>query len=418
MIIDYLHFFKWILKMENRPEIHKLKFQIFMTKHEDNPRKLRRLQKLIFYNFGLQVISQSGLTNKENTIHRDKFRARIINNRQFQVIKRNQLKIRDISKDYQFQLILIYNLCLEWDLNFFSRFRHQQIRLVENMKTSQSSQNWFMIININKFENYNNFVLKKMSHFPLQLRIKKWLKWITVYQNIKDFSDFDLFKIFSINLILFDLITFLKNKIRTDRNSSIFYENSKLLIINLTSKKLFLVLRLIKKWEQKHNIRLRYHSKIAPLHFGFCFFNLNFKSYKNQENRIKFKVEFTNSNLVKILSLFDFYWRKARGKCLSYIIQKLNPLIQKIYSFYSNFIDISFFKKLDHWLLLKSWRYLRCYHPNKSNQWIYSQYYSSRRILTYEGYPLQRFYIFYDNKTQLFLYRFITYSYSSSIIQK
>nr|YP_009306257.1 hypothetical protein [Derbesia sp. WEST4838]AOP19161.1 hypothetical protein [Derbesia sp. WEST4838] len=417
-IVDYLYFFKWILKIENSRKIYKLKFQIFMTKQEGNPYKLQRLQKLIFYHFGLQLISRYIWINKNKKIHIAEYIDTIRRNktRQFRFSKRQKLKVRDLLKDYQFQFILIYHLCLEWDLNFFSRFHHQQIRLIERMKTIQSTHNWFMIIHINQFKNYHKFILQKMSQFSLQFGIKKWVKWVVVSHKKKDFLHFHLFRIFMINLILFDLINFLKKNIQMDRHSNIFNENSKLLLVNFTSQKLFIVLRLIKKWEQNQSIQLRYKPQIAPLYFGFCFFNLHFQANKNYKNKIKFKIGLTNSSLVQIMSLFDFYWLKARGKSISYIIHKLNPLIQKICSFYSNFIDISFLKKLDHWLLLKSWRYLKCYHSNKSNHWIYRQYYCSRQILNDKGFPLQHFYIFYDNKTQLFLYRFITFSRSNDVI--
>lgn len=411
----------------NKSTIHNLKFQIFMMKQECNHQKLRRLQKLLLNNSSIKLacihkaiyrhhpigakFKECLLSNEKNLSEYENYWMRL-SIKNYKPMDSNATffnsKMDPIIIDRAFQFLIIYSLLPEGFLNFFKHSKHQRIRLNEILKKGGNSKLWLLTLNIDNFKNCHDAILDKLDNFPAKVLVRYWLRLGYLDKKHLSPSRVEVFRTFFIHFLLSDLDDFLKPHLRYFRFPFLIRESTKITTFHLNAREAYKLRLLVNQWDFTKKVKLTYEPQLIPLYFGFSFIDLDFKFISGSTlHNSSWKVYPTKYIVDQLIRKLDSEWKKARGRSIQYLTQKLNPIIQKWAIFYRAFINLIIFKKLDHWMILKSWRYLRCYHPNKSTQWIYSHYY---RAITLNPRGRKRYCIFYDAKTHSYLYKFTWFS--------
>ena len=210
-----------------------------------------------------------------------------------------------------------------------------------------------------------------------------------------------LFQIFTRKLLLLDLIYFLKNHLSIMISNCLFYEYDTIVCFNLKKIDIYQLFSLVKSWNRKKGYIFNFKFESIPIFFGFTFLDLDFNF---QFDSTKWDIRLTNYSLHRFIHFLDLKWKTSRGKSLRYLFRIFNPIIRAWSFHYREYLDQREFKRLDHWMTLKSWHYFKNIHSNKSTTWIYNRYYKTQ-INTNSS--TKRFYLFYDTTSNLFLYRFI-----------
>ena len=374
-----------------QPKIHNLKFAIFMAIREGNFRKLRKLHKLLIYylyralycdhNMKMDIIEQIRLNNQI----------------EFEV-KSTMSFFRHLSTfNDQYQFILILSLVPCYKLNLINYSYYQQKRLIYLIKSTDMTQKWLNIVKIHGMQENYSFNLIELTKFNGRPLIDKEL----------NFDNFPIVQTFTRKLLLLDLIYFLKNHLSIITSNCLFYEYDAILCFNLKKIDIYQLFSLVKSWNNKKGHTVNFKFESIPLFFGFTFLDLEFNF---RFETTKWDIKLTNSSLHRFIRFLDVKWKTSRGKSLRHLFRIFNPIIRKWAFHYRKYLDQGEFKKLDHWMILKSWHYFKSVHSNKSTTWIYNRYYKTQ-INAHSS--TKRFYLFYDTRSNLFLYSFIWFYYKN-----
>ena len=377
--------------IRSQPKIHNLKFAIFMAIREGNFRKLRKLHKLLLYYL-------------YRALYFD-YNIKITKNVQIQLNTQIEFEVKSIMNFFsnsstvnnQYQLILILSLVPCYKLNLINYAYYQQKRLIYLIKSTAMTQKWLNIVKIHSMKKNYSLSLIQLTNFNGQPLIDKEL----ILEKLP------LFKIFTRKLLLLDLINFLKKHLSILTSNCLFHEYDTLVCFNLKKIDRYRFFSLVNSWNRKKGYIFNFRAKSIPLFFGFQFIDLDFNF---QFDTSKWNITLTNSSLQRFIYFLNLKWKISRGKPLKYVFYIFNPIIRKWSFHYRKYLDQGEFKKLDHWMILKSWHYFKSIHSTKSTTWIYNRYYKTQRNLHYSS---KRFYLFYDNTSNLFLYSFIWFYYKN-----
>ena len=374
-----------------QPKIHNLKFAIFMAIREGNFRKLRKLHKLLLYYLYRALYIDHNM--KIDLITKTRVNTQI----EFEVKSIMNFFSHLSTLNDQYQFILILSLVPCYKLNLINYSYYQQKRLLYLIKSTNMTQKWLNIVKIyDRRKNYS-FSLIQLTKFNGRPLIDKEL----------NLNNLPLFQIFTRKLLLLDLIYFLKTHLSIITSNCLFYEYDTLVCFNLKKINIYQLFYLANSWNKKKGYIFNFKFESIPIFFGFTFLDLNFNF---QFDTSKWSITLTNSSLHQFIYFLDLKWKNSRGKSLKYLFRIFNPIIRKWSVHYRKYLDRAEFKKLDHWMILKSWHYFKSIHSNKSTTWIYNRYYKTQINLNEST---KRFYLFYDTRSNLFLYSFIWFYYKN-----
>ena len=362
-----------------------------MAIREGNFRKLRKLHKLLLYYLYRALYFNHNL--KIDIITQIRLNTQI----EFEIKSIMNFFNHLSTVNDQYQFIIILSLVPCYKLNLINYSYYQQKRLIDLLKSTDITQKWINIVKINGIRKNYSFSLNQLTKFNGRSLIDKEL----ILENLP------LFQIFTRKLLLLDLICFLKTHLSSIRSSYLFHEYTTLVYFNSKRMDRYQLFSLINTWNNKKGYIFNFKFESIPIFFGFTFLDLDFNF---QFDTSKWSITLTNSNLHRFIYFLDLKWKTSRGKSLRHIFRIFNPIIRKWSFHYRKYLDQKEFKKLDHWMILKSWHYFKSIHSNKSTTWIYNRYYKTP-INTH--YPPKRFYLFYDTRSNLFLYSFIWFYYKN-----
>lgn len=356
-----------------------------MAIREGNFQKLRKLHKLLQY---------------------DLYRALYIDhNIKIDIIEQIKFEVKSTMGFFshlstlndQYQFILILSLVPCYKLNLINYSYYQQKRLIHLIKSTDVNQKWLNIVKIHGIRKNYSFSLIQLTKFNDRSLIDKEL----ILDNLP------LFQIFTHKLLLLDLIYFLKTHLSIITSNCLFYEYDTIVCFNLKKMDIYQLFSLVKSWNKKKGYIFNFKFESIPIFFGFTFLDLEFNF---QFDTTKWDIRLTNSSLHQFIHFLDLKWKTSRGKSLKYLFRIFNPIIRKWSFHYRKYLDQGEFKRLDHWMILKSWHYFKSIHSNKSTTWIYNRYYKTQ-INTHSS--TKKFYLFYDTRSNLFLYSFIWFYYKN-----
>jgi RNA-directed DNA polymerase len=120
-------------------------------------------------------------------------------------------------------------------------------------------------------------------------------------------------------------------------------------------------------------------SRITNANEGFDFLGWTFKnypSYKGGKKTLTTLVKPSEKSIQKHKEKLKLIWRAAVGNKLHIKIRELNQVIIGWATYHRKVNSNKIFRSLDHFIYLRTVRYLRRSHPNKSWAWLIGKYFT------------------------------------------
>ena len=115
-------------------------------------------------------------------------------------------------------------------------------------------------------------------------------------------------------------------------------------------------------------------TRITHTHNGFTFLGFNCRLYKKQ-NRYKCLIKPSKESIKKAKERIKDIFKMCHGHNVDYLIEKLNPVIKGIGYFWRTSVAKETYSKIDHYIWIKSYKFLKRLHPNKGIKWIIKKYF-------------------------------------------
>lgn len=412
-------------------DVKNLQSRIFVSKQEKNRRKLRRLQKLLFKsrsNILLSLKRVLVLNHGKNTPGIDKI---ILDKSQrlklYHEIKEMHMKTyapqpvkrvyipKTNGKKRPLGIPTIKDRCIqsmvknclepEWEAVFEAtsygfrpgRSAHDALSRIYNTvsvkKRGNNQKVWILDADIEKFFDTvdHNYICEKLDNFPMRYLIYKWLK--AGYMELNKFQPTlmglsqpqgGIISPLLANIALSDLSSYLK----TDPDSSgqvrgprVYVRYADDFVIFCTSlKEARRTYHEISQWLRAPGLKISStKTRIVNITNGFDFLGLNIRHFHtNAPGKIKNKILLmrpSRDSVAKFKHKLRNEWSLLRGKNVSKVLNKLNPIIIGWRNYFRKYASSRVFNKLDNWMHIKCWNYASRLHPNKGKKWIYNKYF-------------------------------------------
>ena len=115
-------------------------------------------------------------------------------------------------------------------------------------------------------------------------------------------------------------------------------------------------------------------TKITHTHEGFTFLGFNCRLYKTQ-NRYKCFIKPSKESIKKAKENISDVFKACHGNNVDYLIEKLNPVINGIGYFWRTSVAKETYNKIDNYIWIKLYKFLKRLHPNKGIKWIIKKYF-------------------------------------------
>ena len=104
---------------------------------------------------------------------------------------------------------------------------------------------------------------------------------------------------------------------------------------------------------------------------GFEFLGFEVRIHKDNKCIIKPSKESVKKAKENIRDIFKF----SQGQNVETLIDKLNPVLDGITEFWKPMVSSKAFSEIDNYVWVKSWKFLKRLHHNKSSGWIVNKYF-------------------------------------------
>jgi RNA-directed DNA polymerase len=151
-------------------------------------------------------------------------------------------------------------------------------------------------------------------------------------------------------------------------------------------------------------------TKITHLSHGFDFLGFHCRRYKDNISRIKPSKESIKKLKLKISDTF----KECYGNNVETLIQKLNPIINGAARYWCHSVIYDIFPNIDKYIWIRTSKFLRRLHPNKSWKWLINRYFPYFK----DKYGHESKWVLTDPKTGKFLMKMYWYKYKSYIMVK
>lgn len=135
---------------------------------------------------------------------------------------------------------------------------------------------------------------------------------------------------------------------------------------------------ILQDWLQPRGLTLSSEkTHIVHLRQGFDFLGCHIRHYPAPKTtRTGWKLLITPSQqaITKVRAKLKHQWQQLRGYPVRVVIRALNPLIRGWANYYRPYVSSAVFRRLDRWMYIRQWRYLRRQHPSQSRRWCYRHY--------------------------------------------
>lgn len=144
-------------------------------------------------------------------------------------------------------------------------------------------------------------------------------------------------------------------------------------------------------------------TRIVHLTEGFDFLGFHVKHYpapQTARSGWKLLIKPSKQSVQEIHEKLKGLWKKVQGTNVQTVLAKLNPVIRGWATYFRAVVAKEIFGKLDAWMFLKTIRYTKRMHPNKSVSWRRRKYWGRFNL------DRQDFSTFGDKQTGAYLLKF------------
>ena len=401
----------WNLIKFSQLEEHVVKLQqrIYQAEIEGKHRKVRELQRTLlrskanllisiekvtqYYNCGRQLNENYYLSSKNKL----KLYKKLLNE------KIDDYTPKECSiKDRVYQNMVKTALEPQWEAKFEPtvygyRPGRTNLDAVERVFVSLNpgKKQYIFVIDFNNSFDYvnSNFILEKIKNFPLSKLVFRWLEAGLISDN-----PFDKTKVLSpllCNILLDGLEEALKikyqRKSRGIKNNThtYVYQNEttynvsryadKIVIMCKTKEEVNNIPNLLAPYMKNRGLT-KYNSHIVNVNDGFDFIGFNFRRYKHKDSSTTFICKPSNDSIKACkLELKDMF-QKMNGQNVGTLIRKIEPIVRKYAFGWSSVVSKEIYTKLDHYIWIKTMKFLKRLHPQKGVKWIIEQYFKPDKL--------------------------------------
>ena len=400
--------------------VRNLRQRIFRAKTEGNLKKVRSLQKLMLRSYSNRLVSVRKVTQHNRgkyTPGIDKIvvktataRGKLVDKiadyspwkslpaRRVYIPKSNGRKRPlgiQVIHDRAIQAMVKNALEPEWEAVFErssygfrpGRSAHDAIGSIYNFARPNKRKKWVVDADIHGcFDNISHdFLLELLTSFPARELIKQWLKagymeggsWHSTNAGTPQGS---VVSPLLANIALHGMELALGVKYRSGElrsNRALVKYADDFVVFCESFEDAEDVIKILTEWMKQRGLTLSDEkTKIVHLTEGFDFLGFNVRHYKDQTTKTGFKllIKPSKQSVQNIRNKLRNEWRNCRGKPVSAVIKKLNPIIRGEANYFRTGVSSKIFNSLDHWLYEKQKRYAKRTHRNKSHKWRKAKY--------------------------------------------
>ncbi|SDK17374.1 group II intron reverse transcriptase/maturase [Natronincola ferrireducens] len=145
-------------------------------------------------------------------------------------------------------------------------------------------------------------------------------------------------------------------------------------------------------------------TKITHISEGFDFLGFNLRKYKTNSG-MKLLIKPSKASVKKARETIKGLFKQLRGRPVSDLITKLNPITRGIGNYWSSQVAKKIYSNMDRYIWIKVRKHLKTLHSNKSFKWIYKKYFKP----DYTGVSKSQWILTdpHNHKTQLFKMSYI-----------
>lgn len=328
-----------------------------------------------------------------------------------------------VIKDRIFQNIVKNALEPQWEAIFEAssygfrpkRSTHDAIVNLFTKLSSRSTRQWIFEGDFKGcFDNLNHqYIMGCLTEFPAKETIYQWLK--TGYVDNNSFNNTysgtpqgGLISPLLANIALDGMEEELGVSYYLDRGNHKLARKSvgvvkyadDFVIVCKTKEEAINMYEKLKAYLDKRGITLaKDKTKVTHISKGFDFLGFNLRQYKTN-NGMRLLIKPSKASIKKAKKTIKNVFIQLRGKPVGDLIEKLNPIIRGIGSYWSSQVAKKIFGNIDRYIWIKIRKHLKILHPNKPFKWIYRKYFKA----DYTGASKDKWILTdpHDNKTQLF----------------
>ena len=243
------------------------------------------------------------------------------------------------------------------------------------------------------FDNLSHdFILKQLNGFPLKNLVKRFLKAGYVDNNIfnateKGTPQGGLLSPLLANIALTGLEEYLDITYRKkyyNENDVTFITRGKYRVVRYADDFVIFaqnrddiekVYDIIQPYLSDRGLELADEkTKITHTHDGFDFLGFSCRLYKEQ-NKYKCLIKPSKESIKKAKAKIDEIFKYCHGHSVDFLIENLNPVITGIGNFWRISVAKDICSSMDHYIWLKTKKFLIRLHPNKNWKWIINKYF-------------------------------------------
>ena len=246
------------------------------------------------------------------------------------------------------------------------------------------------------FDNLShNFILEQLNGFPLRNLVERFLKAGYVDNNVFNITDKGtpqggILSPLLANIALTGLeeylgITYKIRHFNTNGKEDVTYiaqgkyrmvrYADDFVIFAQTKEDILKVSDIIKPYLSERGLELADEkTKITHTHDGFEFLGFSCRLYEVQ-GKYKCLIKPSKESIKKAKAKIDEIFRLCYGHNVDYLIERLNPVIDGIGHFWRISVAKEIYSAIDHYIWIKTKRFLLRMHPHKNWKWILNRYF-------------------------------------------
>lgn len=436
--------------------VKKLRQRIFRAEQLGQQRKVRKLQRLMIRSNANLLLSIKKVTqiNKGKqtagidgmVISTDWDRTRLFQKlREYKIkyikpkpakrtyIPKKNRKLRPLGipiiRDRIFQNIVKNALEPQWESRFESiaygfrpkRSTHDAIQQLFQKLRKGCKRHWIFEGDFKGcFDNLNHeYILSCLDGFPAKETIQKWLKAGYVDNNVFNNTDTGtpqggIISPLLANIALHGMENELGVKYKFNKNQGYYLNETSIGIVKYaddfvilckTKEEAETMYKKLKPYLDKRGLKLAEDkTRVTHINEGFDFLGFNIRKYKKNRGMVLL-IKPSKASIKKAKDSIKAVFQEYKGRPVGEIITKLNPIIRGTGNYWSCVVSKDIYSRLDEYVWLKTRKYLKTLHPQKSWKWRIKRYFKP----DFTGVSKDKWMLTdpYNNRNQIFKMRWI-----------